>query len=235
MLRAFCLFLILTCAAGAQEPAKIIKTKLLTFALGSLPEDFKAFFKTAEEIRSFSPSQGSLSIPTDYIGPVTFVIRESEAAFTPPADGKPMPPPLAFVNLPVGADNVLVIATPDGTKVRLMAFDISTKELSNGDYKFFNFSHHNLSLIFDNQSFVMAPGSHRMVRDGKWHSEIKAFPIKIATIDANNKPKKVYSSLWEHYPVSRSLMFLFDGNRPTQSVTFRTLTVDIPPEEQPAQ
>lgn len=234
MFRALCLFLLLTCAAGAQEP-KMIKTKLLTFALGSLPENFKAFYKSGEEIRPFSASQGSLGIPLDYIGPTTFVLRESAEAFTPPKDGKPMPPPLAFVNFPPNVDNVLVIATAENEKVRLMAYDISTKELAKGDYKFFNFSHSTLSLIFDSQNFVMTPGTHRMVRDSKWHSEIKAFPIKIATVDANNKAKKVYSSLWEHYPVSRSLMFLFDGSRPGQTITFRTLTVDIPPDEQPAQ
>ena len=230
MFRIFVAFLFFVSFAQAQEGTRI-KTKLFTFALGELPSGFKAFFKTGEEILEFSAGEGGLSAPINYAGPPVFVLRESREAFSAPPKGQDPQPPLAWVNLPLNADNILVIATltEDG-KIRLLAYNISTRELAPGDYKFFNFSTNTLSFIFDSQKFTMAPGTDRLVKDPEWQRAGKGFTNKIAIVDANNKAKLAYSSLWEHYPAGRSLMLVFNGNRPSQKVTFRVFNVETPTE-----
>lgn len=230
MFRILAAFLLFMPFAHAQEGTRI-RTKLFTFALGELPSGFKAFFKTGEEILEFSAGESGLSAPIDYAGPPVLALRESKEAFSAPPAGQNPPPPLAWVNLPLNADNVLVIATAtaDG-KIRLLAYNISTRELAPGDYKFFNFSTNTLSFIFDSQKFTMAPGSDRLVKDPAWQRTEKVFTNKIAIVDADNKAKLAYSSLWEHYPAGRSLMLVFNGSRPSQKVTFRVFNVETPTE-----
>jgi len=219
-------------AAFGQEPA-VIKTKFVTCALGSLPDDFTAFYKTGETVEELMVSPAALGLPITYQGPRRFILHKTKDGFTPPKDGEQPKPPLAFVDLPAKADNVLIICVPlpEG-KLKLLAFDISARDLAAGDYKVFNFSHSTVSVVLGKQKFTLVPGKDTMVRDDAWKGEIVALPLQIATV-TDNQLRLVYSSFWEHYPVRRNLMFMFDGTDESMPIVFNHYIVNIPPDAAP--
>lgn len=227
----FALHLFAAVSACGQNAA-VIKTKILTYALGGLPENFTGYFKTGGEVLMFRASDGTLGVPIRYEGPRKFSLLESEAAFGPAPAGQEPKPPLASIDLPENADNVLVLAVPTatGNKVALLAYDISAGTLPKGEYRVFNFSHSVLSMIFGSQKFVLPPGHDTVVKDSAWHEKIMTFPIRIATVK-ENVAKPVYSNFWEHNPSSRTLLFLFNGNRPAQAIRFMDFAVEVPAGE----
>ncbi|MGE9268242.1 MAG: hypothetical protein ACQKBY_09095 [Verrucomicrobiales bacterium] len=214
------LFLSFSLALQAQQSGGV-KCYLLTYAPSGLPNDFQAFYRSGEEINPFRSSQSSLGVPVLYQGPRRFVLRASEADFAPPAEGEAPKPPLAFVDLPAGANNVLILALPKGETegVRLVAYDLSTDELKKGDYRAFNFSNQAIAVKMGKQQFALKPGQDRFVKDGSWGSEAKALPLQVA-ISEGGKAKLVYSSYWEHYPQRRSLLFFFNGHHRTAPIVF---------------
>lgn len=230
MIRILLLLPILAACAFAQE-APMIKTKILTYALGGLPEEFMGYFKNESQIMMFRASDGTLGVPVRYQGPQRFVLRESEDAFAPVPEGQAAPPPIAFVDLPENAAHVLILAAPvDRKKVKLMAYDISPGSLGKGEYRVFNFSHSMLSMILGSQKFVLPSGRDTVVKDGSWTQKIMTFPIRIATVK-ENLAKPVYSNFWEHHPSNRTLLFMFNGNRPNQAIRFMDFPIDVPADE----
>jgi hypothetical protein len=225
MTRFFLCLLISTVFSSAQD-APVIKTKILTYALGGLPDEFTGYFKNEDQIMMFRASDGTLGVPIRYQGQRRFILRDSEDAFNSAPGGRELPPPLGFVDLPENASNVLILAAPlEGRKVKLLAYDISPGSLGKGEYRIFNFSHSMLSMLFGTQKVVLPAGRDVLVRDESWKQKIMTFPIRIATV-SENKAKPVYSNFWEHHPSSRTLLFMFNGNRPNQAIRFMDFSVD---------
>jgi hypothetical protein len=223
------LLLFLPLALNAQNQPPLITTRILTYAPAGLPDSFKTFYRTGNEIELFTASAGTLGLPINYTGPQTFALYASKTDMLPPAEGQKPKSPVATVTLPANSDVVLILCTrtADG-KVGLVAFNITSNELKPGDYRVFNFSKSTTSIILGEQRFALAPGKDSMVRDSSWHSEVIALPIKIATV-VEGKPKLAFSSLREHFPQRRNLMFLFDGRHPSRPITFVTFNADLPP------
>lgn len=231
MIRFLIFLQILAACASAQDTAPMIKTKILTYALGGLPDEFMGYFKNSEQIMMFRASDGTLGVPIRYQGPAQFILRESEEAFAPVPEGQTPKPSVAAVTLPENATNVLILAAPlDGKRVKLMAYDISPESLGKGEYRVFNFSHSMLSMIFGSQKLVLPSGRDQVVRDGSWGQKIMTFPIKIATVK-ENLAKPVYSNFWEHHPSNRTLLFMFNGNRPNQAIRFMDFPIEVPADE----
>lgn len=220
--RAFALCLIgcLASISHAQQEGGV-KMNIITYAPVELPEDFKAFYKTGSDIYPFHASSSSIGIPVLYKGPRDFILRASEEDFSPPKEGEKPKPPLAFVELPVGADNVLVMAVPNqSTKgIRLVAYDISTRSLRSGDYMAFNFATTAVAVRFGEKKFTIQPGKELHVKNQKWREEVLALPLQIA-IQIEGETKIVYSRYWEHYPQKRNLMFFFNGHHPSKPIVF---------------
>lgn len=235
MIRALTLLLlVLPLSLNAQNQPPLITTRILTYAPAGLPESFKVFYRTGNEVELFTASAGTLGLPINYTGPQTFALYGSKTDMFPPADGQKPKPPVATVTLPANADVVLILCTRTADdKVGLVAFNITSTELKPGDYRVFNFSKSTTSIILGEQRFALAPGKDTMVRDSSWHGEAIAFPIKIATI-TDGKPKIAYSSMREHFPQRRNLMFLFEGSHPSRPITFVTFNADLPAPEKPA-
>lgn len=229
IVRLLFVFGLLVTLLPAQEPA-IIKTKFVTCALGALPDDFSAFYKTGETVEEFMVSAASLGIPINYQGPRRFILHKSKADFAKPKDGEAPKPPLAWADLPEKSELVLLLCVPESEgKIRLLAYDISPKDLAAGDYKMFNFSHSTISVIMGKQKFTLAPGKQTLVKDDGWKTEVVALPFQIATV-VDNKPNLVYSSFWEHYPVRRNLMFMFDGVDESMPIMFNHYNAGFPTE-----
>jgi hypothetical protein len=219
----------LVLSLNAQSQPKPITTRILTYAPAGLPESFKTFYRTGNEIELFTASAGTLGLPINYIGPATFALYGSKADMSPPAEGQKPKPPVATVVLPANADAILILCTRTADeKVGLVAFNITSNELRPGDYRVFNFSKSTTSIILGEQRFALPPGKDSMVRDASWHGEVMALPVKIATI-TDGKPKLAYSSMREHFPQRRNLMFLFEGRHPSRPITFVTFNADLPP------
>lgn len=225
--------LVLGCASLSAQRPQAVKTNILTFAPGGMPEDFTAFYQTGEEIYSFRASSSSLGIPVRYEGPQTFALFKSEADFAPRKKGDKPPEPLATLQLPAGADNVLILAIgeEDGDRIRLVGYDISSTSLKEGDYRIFNFSTQPLLMQLGDQKIGIKPGEDLMVKDSKWQKEVMALPLQIA-VSEEGKAKVVYSAYWEHYPQRRSLMFLFNGRHPSTPIVFSSFNALEGPKEE---
>lgn len=205
--------------AMSQVPQ--VQTKILTVALSRMNSEF--FYQSGEEVREFAAEPSGLGSPIVYKGPQQFILHKDKKFFEKLPEGQTPPLPAATVALPDNADRVLVVSAPlPDDKIRLIAYDISTSKMKEGDYRFFNFSKLNLSMILGEQRLLVNPGSDQLVTDSGWQSKILDLPIKIAMVGADNKTATpVYSSLWGHRPVRRNLIFLFDGDRPNRPVQMR--------------
>jgi len=222
------ILLLIPLALRAQNQPPFVTTRILTYAPAGLPTSFQSYFRTDQNIELFTASAGTLGLPIEYTGPQTFALYASKADLEPSPDGRKPAPPVATVTLPPNCDVVLLLCTRTAdNKVGLVAYNITSNELKAGDYRVFNFSKSQTSLILGEQRFALASGKDCMVRDSAWHGDVIAFPIKIATV-ADGKPKLVYSSMREHYPQRRNLMFLFDGSHPSRPITFVTFNADLP-------
>lgn len=215
-------------ASSAWGQDQKLKTTIVTYAPGPLPQGFTGFFDNGGEILEFKANASGLGDPIRYEGAKRFLLRDSVEAFAaPPEQAKP---PLAFVDLPEGSNNILILAADvGGGKVRLIAYDVATNNLRAGDYKIFNFSHSTLSMIMGPQKFVIKPAEDKMVKDASWSSgESRAFTLQIATVGADNKPVMVKNTFWEHWPAKRQVIFLFDGRRKGEPIGFMSFNVEQP-------
>lgn len=212
--------------AMAQEDEANLRTTLVTYAPGELPEGFTAFFRNGGEILEFKANAGGLGDPVRYQGPKRLILRESKAEFALPPDK--MKPPVGFVDLPQNCSNILLLAAPAaGGKLRLIPYDVAPNNLGPGEYKFFNFSHSVVSVIMDKQKFTMSPSEDRVVKDGGWKAQPKVMELKIATVK-DNKATLVNETMWEHWPEKRQVVFFFNGRRKSEPIGMMCFAVEAP-------
>jgi hypothetical protein len=209
---ALCLLGLAATATRAQD-APMIRTEVLTLAL----EDPVAglFFHNGKEIALFQANLTGLGQPLAYHGPSRFLLRASEAEF---AAKPPLPAPVATVDLPPGADRVLLLCLKSGKEpLKLKAYDISTGKSGAGDYRFFNFSNQGISIILGDRRFALQPGRDSNVTDPSWKKETLDLPMQMAVVK-EGKPKLVYSAVWGHRSGRRNFIFLFDGKQVAKPV-----------------
>lgn len=195
-----------TLAVSSPAQQEMVKTEIVTLAIDEPVTNL--YFKNEQETSSFQANLTGLSEPLAYKGPQRLILRASEAEF---AAEPPLPPPAAAVDLPLKSDKVLLVCVKSKDKpLQLIPYDIASGKGAAGDYRFFNFSHSTLSLIFGSKKFVIKPGSNLLVTDSSWKSEVMEMDVEMAIIK-DGKPKRVYSSAWGHRPGRRNYVFMFDG------------------------
>ncbi len=227
MIRSIALmFVMIPLALHAQSPSARVSTHILTFAPSSLPETFQPHYRTTGGIEQFATSVGTLGLPAPYAGPQEFALYGSKEDAEAAAGGRKSIVPIATVSLPEKCDLVLIICNRSADeKVSLAAYNLDSKDLKSGDYRIFNFSKSTVTMNLGDQNLELASGKDSMSTDPKWHAEALALPMKISTI-INGKTRPVYSSLREHSPQDRTLMFLFDGTHPSRPITFTTFNAE---------
>lgn len=217
---------ILAPVATGQEDDANLRTTLVTYAPGELPEGFVAFFRNGGEILEFKANAGGLGDPVRYQGPKRLILRVSREEFALPPEK--MKPPVGFVDLPQGCNNILLLAAPAAEgKLRLIPYDVAPKNLAPGEYKFFNFSHSVVSVILDSQKFTMSPSEDRVVKDAGWKTQPKVMELKIATVK-DSKATLVNQTMWEHWPDKRQVVFFFNGRRKSEPIGFMCFAVEAP-------
>jgi hypothetical protein len=229
MIRFIALILLMApLALHAQGPSTRMTTRIVTFAPAGLPEGFQAFYRNAENIEPFAVAVGTFGLTTPYTGPRDLLIFSSKSDAESPAA---VQTPLATVTLPEKCEVVLVLCTRSADdKVSLTAHSLDSGELKAGGYRFFNFSKSLVALTMGDQKLELPAGKQSIVSDPKWLEKPVAIHIEIATV-ADGKSSPFYSSVVEHYPQSRTLMFCFDGNDPSEPITFVTLDADKLPQK----
>lgn len=220
------LFIMIPLALHAQSPSARLFTHILTFSPSILPETFQPHYLTTVGIEQFATSVGTLGLPAPYAGPQEFALYGSKEDAEAAAGGKNSIVPIATVSLPEKCDLVLIICNRSADeKVSLAAYNLDSKDLKSGNYRIFNFSKSTVAINLGDQNLELAPGKDSMAMDPQWHAEVIALPMKISTIN-NGKTRPVYSSLREHSPQDRTLMFLFDGTHPSRPITFTTFNAE---------
>jgi len=188
----------------AQEP--MVSTQILTIAVDESVADL--YFQNGKDNSKFSANLTGLGEPLAYKGPRRLILRTSEAEFTAEP---PLPAPAAAVDLPLDADRVLLVCIKSKDQpLKLVAYDIAKGRIGAGDYRYFNFSHSVLSLIFGGKRFAMNPGTDTLISDPAWKKEVTEIDMEVAVVK-DQKPKRVYSSSWGHRPGRRNFIFMFDG------------------------
>jgi hypothetical protein len=221
--------LLLGILASSLYAQNEVKVQIVTFALGAPPGGFKAFFKNGQEIQPFGANGNGLGAPVAYTGPRRFIIRESEESFAPPPAGQQAPPPMALVDIPEGTDNVLLLAVAAGQgKIRLLAYDVSSKALQGGDYRVFNFSNSALELNLGKKKLTLRPAQNEMLTDASFRDpNTKVMEFVVYKYNGNvRNPEPVKRSLWEHWNTRRIVMFLFDGKHKGEAFGMMTMNVE---------
>ena len=224
---------LLFCAPVFGQQPEVIKTQLVTVSLDI--RDTPLYYQTGEEVKEFSAGMNGLGAPFLYVGPRRLILHSSKEAFAPLKEGQKPPTPAAFVDLPERSARVLLVCAPLPDKsVRLIAYDIGKTSMKDGDYKIFNFSKSNLSMILGEKGFVVPSAKDVQVSDGPWGKEILDLQCKIAIIGADNKTlTPVYSVLWGHRPIRRNIIFIFDGAPERGGVQVRKFYDIILPDPAP--
>lgn len=203
-----------------------VNTEILTLALDEPVTNLH--FHNGKEIAFFQANLTGLGEPLAYKGPQQFLLRASEAEFTAKP---PLPPPVASVSLPQNSDRVLLVCVKSGDKpLKLVPYDIAKGRITVGDYRFFNFSHSTLSLIFGSKRFAVAPGTDSLVSDPEWKKEVTEIDMEVAIV-TDQKAKSVYSSTWGHRPGRRNFIFMFDGAHDYDPIRICRF-FDVPSKEQ---
>jgi hypothetical protein len=224
------ILLALGSVAFAQPPPPTIKIKLLPVSIGGNVE--KLFFKSGERVLPFEAYQLGFGPALDYSGPRRFVLHASQAAF---AAEPPGPPPVAFADLPLNTEKVLLLCVPDTEgKLRLVTYDISKKDALPGDYRIFNLSQNTISVILGDKKFVVNPAGDKTISDQDWRSGVRDINFQLATV-ANGAATKIYSSMWGHQPGRRNFIFLVNGKTATMPIEilrfYDVPAADLPPAE----
>lgn len=205
MNRKILLFLsLLVTSATAQE--EIVTTEILSLALDEPVAGL--YFNNGKEIAIFQANLTGLGEPLTYKGPRRLLFRSSEAEFTAEP---PLPPPAAFVDLPLNSDRILLVCVKTKDQPpKMIAYDIAKGRSGAGDYRFFNFSHSTISSNFGGKQFAVRPGADTIITDSSWKTEVLELDMELAIV-TDGKAKPVYSSVWGHRPGRRSFIFMFDG------------------------
>jgi hypothetical protein len=221
---------LLLCAAAFGQQPEMIRTELVTVAL-NLREN-TLYYRTGEEVKEFTAGMNGLGDPFPYLGPRRFILHNSIDAFAPVKEGEQPPTPAAFIDLPKGASRVLLVCVPLPDKsLRLIAYDVGKTSMKDGDYKVFNFSKSNLSIILGEKRFLVPTSKDVQVSDGSWQEGVLDLQCKIGIVGADNKTvTPVYSTLWGHRPIRRNMIFIFDGVSARGGVQVRRFYDVILPE-----
>lgn len=221
MFRRLFLACLLLCASAFGQQPEVIKTQLVTVALNL--HDTTLYYRTGEEIKEFTAGMNGLGDPFPYLGPRRFILHTSKEAFEPVKEGQKPPVPAAFVDLPERSSRVLLVCVPMPDKtLRLIAYDIAKNSMKDGDYKVFNFSKSNLSIILGEKSFIVPTSKDVQVSDNSWQQGVIDLQCKIGIIQPDNKSAQpAYTSVWGHRPIRRNMIFIFDGVRSDKTVQVR--------------
>lgn len=220
------LFIVL---ASLVHPAfcqdKPVSTEVLTIALDEPVAGL--YFHNGTDVSVLQANPTGLGEPLKYKGPRRFILRGSEAEFlTKP----PLPPPLAWVDLPAEAERILIACLKTGeSPVKLVAYDIGKARIGAGDYRFFNFSHSVVSTVFGGHKFAVKPGEDTLVSDASWKQDVGEVDLAIAIVK-DGRAKPVYSSQWGNRPGRRNYVFIFDGPREYKPLRISRF-FDVPPAE----
>jgi hypothetical protein len=214
---------LLALPSHAQEVT--VNTEIVTIALDDLVTGL--FFNNGKSIALFQANSTGLGEPLNYKGPPRFVLRTSEAEFSLKP---PLPAPYAGVDLPLNADRVLLACLRTGNApMKMIAYDIGRARIGTGDYRFFNFSHSVISVIFGVKRFAVKPGDESLVSDASWKKDVMEIDMEMA-IAKDGKFKPVYSSQWGHRPGRRNYIFMFDGPQAYNPVKICRF-FDVPPSD----
>jgi hypothetical protein len=202
-----------------------VNTEIVTIALDDPVAGL--FFHNGKELAVFQANITGLGEPLKYKGPQRFLLRTSEAEFS---QKPPLPAPYAAVNLPLNSNRVLLACLKSGeAPMKIIAYDIAKARIGSGDYRFFNFSHSLISVIFGEKKFAVKPGEDTLISDASWKEEVMEIDMTMAIIK-HNKVKPVYSSQWGHRPGRRNYIFMFDGPQEYKPIKICRF-FDVPPSE----
>lgn len=219
------LFGLLTISSLAQEAT--IKTEILTIALNEAVDGL--FFHNGKTVVPFQANITGLSQPATYVGSRRFILRATETEFTAKP---PLPPPAAFVDLPLNVTRVLLCCLKsENAALKIVAYDISSTGSRAGDYRFFNFSKQALSVNLGDKSFALGSTLDKNLSNQSWQDEVLDIPIQVATV-RDRKAQLVYSSVWGHRPGRRNFVFMFDGSHPSKPINICRF-FDIPSTVKP--
>jgi hypothetical protein len=207
----------------AQEAA--VDTEIVTIALNDPVAGL--YFHNGKEIALLQANPTGIGEPLKYKGPRRFMVRTSREEF---ALKPPLPAPHAWVDLPLASDRVLLACLKSGdAPVKMVAYDIGRTRLAAGDYRFFNFSHSVISVIFGGKKFAVQPGKDTLVSAPSWKDDVMELDITMAILN-DGKAKPVYSSQWGHRPGRRNYVFLFDGPQEYKPIKICRF-FDVPPRQ----
>ena len=214
---------LLVSSCFAQEP--MVSTQIVTIALDESVSGL--FFLNGKDVAVFQANPTGLGEPLNYKGPQRFMLRTTGAEFSLKP---PLPAPHASVNLPLNSDRVLLACLKSGdAPVKMIAYDIGRVRIGAGDYRFFNFSHSLIAVIFGDQKFTVKPGEDTLATSAFWKNEVMEIDMEIA-IMKDDKFKPVYSSQWGNRPGRRNYVFMFDGPQEYKPVKICRF-FDVPPSE----
>ena len=217
------LFGLLALPGFSQEAT--VNTEIVTIALDDSVTGL--FFDNGKDIAIFQANPTGLGEPLKYKGPQRFMVRTSEAEFSLKP---PLPAPYAWVDLPLNSNRILLACLKSGdAPMKIIAYDIGKARIGAGDYRFFNFSHSVISVIFGDKRFAVKPGADTLVSDPSWKKEVGEIDLAMA-ITKDGKAKPVYSSQWGNRPGRRNYIFMFDGPQEYKPVKICRF-FDVPPPE----
>ncbi len=216
-----------TLPALAQTPEPTVNTEIVTIALDDPIAGL--FFNNGKDISIFQANITGLGEPLKYKGPQHLDLRTSEAEFSLKP---PLPLPYASVVLPLNSDRVLLACLKSGEAApKFIAYDIAKARIGVGDYRFFNFSHSVISVIFGSKKFAVKPGADTLVTDPAWKTDVMEIDMEMAIIKETSV-KPVYSSEWGHRPGRRNYIFMFDGAQEYKPIKICRF-FDVPSREEP--
>lgn len=202
-----------------------VNTEIVTIALDESVAGL--YFHNGKDVSTFQANSTGLGEPMKYKGSPRFMLRTSEAEFSMKT---PLPPPHAWVDLPLNSDRVLLACIKTGeAPLKMVAYDIGKARVTAGDYRFFNFSHSVISVIFGERKFAVKPGEDSLVSDSIWKKEVGEIDLAMA-IMKEGKAKPVYSSQWGNRPGRRNYVFMFDGPQEYKPIKLCRF-FDVPPAE----
>ncbi len=204
-----------------------VDTQIVTIALNDPVTGL--YFHNGKEISVFQANLTGIGEPLKYKGPQRLLIRNSEAEFSAKP---PLPAPYAWVDLPLNSDKVLLACLKSGeAPPKIIAYDIAKARIGVGDYRFFNFSHSVISVIFGSKKFAVKPGADTLVSDPLWKNEVMEIDMEMAIVK-DEKIKPVYASEWGHRPGRRNYIFMFDGGQEYKPVKICRF-FDVPSADEP--
>jgi hypothetical protein len=214
-------------ALPALSQEVTVDTQIVSIALDDPVSGL--YFHNGKEISVFQANVTGIGEPLKYKGSQHLLFRTSEAEFTAKP---PLPPPYASVDLPLNSDRVLLACLKSGeAPPKIIAYDIAKARIGVGDYRFFNFSHSVISVIFGSKKFAVKPGTDTLVSDPLWKNEVMEIDMEMAIVK-EDKIKPVYSSEWGHRPGRRNYVFLFDGGQEYKPIKISRF-FDVPSADEP--